>query len=500
MEVIPTVLRSRLAGLDLIGEGASARVFEVHNFRLRAFQDLPLAYKEYMNPSPETAAIAVNVMKFRDRLVQQHPRACRELDTFFAWPLELVEDDQSGDVCGFLMAMAEPAFCWDRGKLAGRPRTMDWLVVEDDRLQRINADPLAVTVADRLLLMTQLTFAFAILHAKGWVFGDLSFKNVAFRLNPPQILILDCDGTAELGDPRQYQQHTPFWDPPEYQGGQGQCDQDLRTDVYKLGLAIIRCLKPGPGATTTKGVGRLYGVLNNDGLDLVTRAISDDRDERPRSAKEIFTYLRQVTDQLLVPPRIGYAELLTPLVLMAPQGQEGRVAWAVEGATEISILIDESAPPVRSVAPADHLHECAFPVPRSGQVVILASNPYGMDRRIVGDVTLFEVPAFNASLGDLPIPVFPALGAVTVEVPGTPLPGPGHGLPGTPVITVPDVVIPMLSAPGATVPTLDVFPVTSALRIGRAVPRLARDPVRRVLKSRHKLANLNIMNRWKHHG
>ena len=34
-----------------------------------------------------------------------------------------------------------------------------------------------------------------------WVYGDLSFKNAAFAIRPPRMILLDCDGAADLGRP-----------------------------------------------------------------------------------------------------------------------------------------------------------------------------------------------------------------------------------------------------------------------------------------------------------
>ena len=75
-----------------------------------------------------------------------------------------------------------------------------------------------VTLTDRLLLMTQLAFAFAVLHKQGWVVGNFSWTNAAFALGPPRLMLFDCDDAASLSDQDRCQPHTPNWYPPECEG------------------------------------------------------------------------------------------------------------------------------------------------------------------------------------------------------------------------------------------------------------------------------------------
>ena len=491
--------RRDLSNLEFIARGSYGQVFRVHGYGLFGTGTEPLAYKQYLDLGANGAgAVAESVIGFRAELANTNHLVCRELDTYFAWPREPVMDEDTRRTSGFLMLLAEPEFFWTAGGLAGEPRTMEWLTVNADRLQAIGASPPDAT--DRLVLMTQLAFALALLHNQGWVFGDLSFRNVLFRLDPPRILLLDCDGAAELGDTRQDGKHTAWWYPPEYADGQGQLGQTLRTDVYKLGLAVLRCLTPGPGAASTWDVGRLHNVLDDEGVNLIKRATSADPDQRPQSAKEIFEYLRKATEPHLVPPRIGHAELLTPVVLMAPTGQEGRIAWQVKGATEVSVLVGESPSPAHTVSAGDHPAGCAFPVPESGKVTVVARNRYGTDRRVVGDVTLFEIPAFDANLGQLPTLDFPALAAFGVRLPAAPLSGPGDGLPGTPAIAIPDTAIPALHAPAVAIPTIAGLFADLVLGTGRPLVQFAGGAARLLLHSRRRLAGLRIPSMWKSHG
>ena len=177
------------------------------------------------------------------------------------------------------------------GGIEPRPREMSWLTATSDRRKAAGIDLRDVTRTERLIVLAQLVRTIALLHRHGWVFGDISSKNVVFKIDPPLIMLLDCDSAAPLSDLSRRQPSTPFWLPPELSGQPpSQSLQDDATDVYKLGLAIVRCLLPGPGATTTSYPGRLAGQLDAEGIGLVTRALSDDRSERP-SARELYDYL-----------------------------------------------------------------------------------------------------------------------------------------------------------------------------------------------------------------
>jgi serine/threonine protein kinase len=296
-----------------------------------------------------------------------------------------VYDDHTGETCGFLMPLAPDQFLWDRGIRVGRSRTLDWVTTTEDVWQLNQVDLSEVTATDRLFLMAQLVYAIAWLHMQGWVFGDLSYGNIAFAMYPqaPRVLIFDCDDALELADPQRGKQpQTPYWIAPECLVDPDLL-QDPVTDVYKLGLAVVRCLKPGKGTTTTYDVGRLDDILDAEGMALLTRTLSDDPARRPL-AKELFTYLNQVATPRMVPPLIERAELVTPLL---PPGSNARIHWRIEGAEQVNVYFGENPEElVRTVIPARAEGQCAFPVTRPGQVTVEASNRYGTRRLVIGDV------------------------------------------------------------------------------------------------------------------
>jgi len=482
-----------LTRLDLIAAGAYGQVFRVRGYSLRGeFRNVPLAYKQYKDLGGSgIGVVARTVMELREDLRKRNPRACGELDRFFAWPVDLVRHDQTGAVCGFLMPLAGKEFEGPAGSaLEGRILTMDYLLYDNARRNALGLPDVPLT--ERLLLMHELAAALDLLHKEGWVFGDLSFKNVAFALNPPRIKVMDCDGVTVLGTLGQSAKVTAFWDPPEWANGPH--EQNLKTDVFKLGLAIVRCLKPGLGATNTRDPGRLVNILDAEGVDLVTQALEDDPGKRP-PARKLFEYLKKVTDRHRVPPAIGSVELLTPLVLQSLQGQEGQVSWQIDGATEISVLLDDQQPPAATVGPVSHPAGCVFPVSRSAKVTVLAGNAYGTDQRVAGHVTLVEIPPFSVDTSQMPRPEFPALAAFGVNVPGLPLPGPGGGLPGAPSIAVPRPGTAAIPVPVKTeAPALGGFTLGTLLRAGRLVAGPVRNLAPFLMQCGRRVTGLRMTN------
>jgi hypothetical protein len=376
------------------------------------FSSTELAYKEYKASAPNLRQRGETV---RNSLVFRNSRSLNDLDLlnrYFAWPCELVLDDATREICGFLMPLADAEFSWERGRVKGQLRTLDWLAAPESLCQAngVVEDMATVTATDRLFLMTQLTSAVCWLHKSGWVFGDLSFNNVTFALpaGPRQarLMIFDCDDAAALANQQRPEQpHSPNWVPPECESGQ-QLEQDFETDVYKLGLAIIRCLKPEAGALSTKDVNRLAGILDDEGIALLRRALSPNRSERP-SAEDLLSYLEGVIRQLMISPKILDAELVSPLVL---RGANAQIIWQIERAEEIRVFVggDNLQNLVRQGTLVDYPDGCGFPVTQPGQVTVVAANRYGPTKRIIGNVAPFEIPPFGLDFGKLPQPKIPA--------------------------------------------------------------------------------------------
>ena len=409
------VRKTKLGQLTFLAEGSFGRVFRADQFTLRG-DPAPLAYKEFTSHEAAQARSAKAAVAFRGKL---SPGERAELDYYFAWPRALVHQTRR-KVCGVLMPLIpDEFFCRlpdpDSGQMTSRPREMGWLIASATQRQEARIDLGEVDHTERLLLLAQLVYAIGRLHKHGWVFGDLSFKNAVFALEPPRVMLLDCDAAAALTDTSRKQSSTPFWDPPECPlrpppGQHPQQDlQDTVTDTYKLGLAILRCLTPGKGSSTARSPEPVSQRLDAEGARLIARALAADRPSRP-AAKDLYTYLYTVTAPLIVPPEITTARLVTPVLL---RGQEARIEWHVSNATQVTI--SAGAGFTARVDPAAHPQGYTFRAAESGPVRLEAGSRYGSVTVDLGEIALFELPPFTVSIGGLPAPQIPALEGFSLE-------------------------------------------------------------------------------------
>ena len=287
-----TVSREQLGSLTQLGEGGFSKVYSVDQFSLPG-TSTRLAFKEFTTEHAAQARATHAAVAFRAELGFTE-RA--ELDRGTVWPRALVKNI-SGAISGYLMPLlSQEFFCRlvgeETGQLAWKPRHMSWLIARPETIQAAEIDLPNISFSERLVLLSQLAENIAFLHRHGWVFGDLSFNNAVFALDPLRMILLDCDGAAALDDPARRQYSTPFWEAPELRPSPSQL-QDNATDIYKLGLAILRCLTPGRGASSARSVARLNGRLGAEGTDLISRTLSEDPAVRP-TAGELHAYLRSM--------------------------------------------------------------------------------------------------------------------------------------------------------------------------------------------------------------
>ena len=293
------VEREELGPLEEIAEGAYAKVYYAPSYHLPG-DSAPIAYKEFTTDLARQAQSAENAVSFRDLL---NPADRADLDNFTVWPRVVVEEQ--GTVVGLVMPLIPDEFFFETirhstGVKTAKLREMQWLIATPSQLAA-NGITAEFDYTERLMLLGQLVYAIGLLHQHGWVYGDLSFKNAAFAVSPPRMILLDCDGAADIRDLRRKQSHSLGWDPPEC----AQVNiQDQATDVYKLGLAILRCLNPGKGAATMRDPSRLAGRLDAAGAALVARAVDPDPARRP-AARELYAYVNEVIpdpQKAMMPP------------------------------------------------------------------------------------------------------------------------------------------------------------------------------------------------------
>ncbi|HVY09526.1 MAG TPA: hypothetical protein VHB18_05215 [Mycobacteriales bacterium] len=387
-----------LGPLTFLAKGSFGEVYRV----IDQHPDVPgaLAYKKFTCEVAQQARSAKRVVDFRASLSASERDS---LDGFAAWPLALVTDS-AGDVCGLIMCLLEPEYFCERidpdtRKLSSQPREMSWLITTAEQRKAAKIDLPGIDLTDRLILLAKLVYAIGWLHKRGWVLGDLSFKNVAFSLDPLEVKLLDCDGVAEVRNLARNQSSTPFWDPPECPiagPSKGLHLQDQVTDVYKLGLAILRCLTPGKGASNARSVGRMTDELDATGRDLLARALDADRANRP-TAKELYDLLRAAVAQRVSVPVVTVAHLAQKVVL---RGMDTRLVWSIKGAAKARILLTNGV--TIDVDPDANPAGYTFCPGASGPVTVEAENKYGSVTVECGDVTLYELPAFDLPAGLIP--------------------------------------------------------------------------------------------------
>ena len=433
------VEKKSLGQLDPLAEGGFGKVYRTGYHLPNDAADL--VYKEFTRDHSLQAGSARAAVSFRDGL---NPADKAELDSRTVWPRALVEEPR-GTVKGLLMPLIPHEFFErmmdsDTGAMKDQPLEWSWLAASARQRAAAQLALRDVDKLERLVLLGKLIYPIAWLHKQGWVFGDVSFRNAVFTLDPPRVLLLDCDGAAPLSDRNRRQATTPFWEPPEFQPGTHNNLQDKRTDVYKLGLAILRCMAPGKGAASAKSPDRVIGALDAEGERLVADAVHRDPDKRP-VARQLYDYFyRTVTAQIL-PPEVTMARLKNPYRV---RGQDVRIDWQISNGTTVTVISGSQRLVVNLAQRPDGY---AFRPDESGPVAIEVASRFGSIRVELGDVTLFEIPPFKVNFDLLPTPQVPRL-------PALPMAALDRVIAGAPGVRLPAI---------PAVPSLDTFGLIQAL-------------------------------------
>jgi serine/threonine protein kinase len=442
----------RLGPMVKVASGGVGTVYWLTSFTLPGHSG-PLAYKD-VHGAPmlkdqqrrEAIASMVAAVAIREAMNSADQDA---LDRYTTWPLVTVE--QGGSTVGIVMPLLEDDF-FVTAKPAGGQSTrrvfeFAYLSTSDTYMKNMGIDrtPMNDPLV-RLSLSAQLAFAIGLLHKHNIVYGDLSLKNAAVAGNPPRLRLLDCDAAADLNDQARKQMHSPSFIPPEI-ANKSQKLQDLGTDVYKLGLCILRSLVTGQGVTQLKDARALgrNNTLDAAGVDLVGRAVSDVRGDRP-TAKELCVYLEQTILARAHPPVIQEANLNRGAM---PRGTDVVVTWRVDGATRLRIL-GPNGLVVDIDRPDGHPKGYSITPPGSGDVVVEATNKYGTGELTAGYVSLYDLPSVDYP--KLPSPQVPAVPAVQI-------PAVLSALPPRPVVTTATHPVPRLDAPDLSPLLAQIGPV-----------------------------------------
>jgi hypothetical protein len=378
---------------DVIGTGGQARVVDLPGFRLPDVSG-PLVYKRYKQPLTSSAGL--------DTIVSTRPglsRADRDrLDAMTTWPLRIVAEQ--GAVHGIVMPRISTAYVDDvhmPGTGDTRPglREVQNLFIDPDTAQWLGR-PVPSGV-QRLQLCRDFAAVLMFLHQElNFVFGDISATNEVFRLDTqPMVMFLDCDGLRRPGSVGSTDQlNTPDWIPPE---GSGLTEP---TDLYKLGLFILRCLTPGPFCSTSTDPARALSELDAEGGDLLRRALSTDPQDRP-SAAEWHRRLSIMLGEPVNPPTIRHAALDRQFVCT---GQPVTVTWEAENATSVEAITNVDRQRADGGPGSGAISVSAD---RTCFVLLRVHNDLGTAEELLGPVTVVEAPRLGYApvlMPELPLP------------------------------------------------------------------------------------------------
>lgn len=306
--------RSELGPLGpRLGAGGQAVVYLLPELRLPDAQG-QLVYKEYKGSQVSPHGLRA-IVRVRSRM-PENLRA--QLDAVAAWPARVVRD--AGAIRGVVMPLIPDSFFQARtlpsGKAGRHPREVQNLFVAPSVAVRIGM-PL-VSFAERFAICRDLARALAFLHEHQIVFGDVNAKNALFRMHPePTVMLVDCDAVRIRGSaPVVRQLNAPDWAPPE-----GDVLTQA-TDVYKLGLFVVRVLSPGPQASVARDPARTAAALDREGLQLLAATLGPAGRGRP-PVSAWYSYFRKRTPARRTADVVAPTPSAAPVRAVAPQRTSG---------------------------------------------------------------------------------------------------------------------------------------------------------------------------------
>lgn len=350
----------------IIGSGGFA---DTHLVNAPVGSGLPadVVYKRWRAGATSQDAVHVTqLIEFRKRL----SIADRSfLDSIAAWPLELV--GSGGIASGFLMPCAPKVFMYHDNARGLTTAAIGLLYAKAQRGRKAGAFvPFDGDLVSRLTITAQLAYALSWLHDRGAVFGDISHVNELFTIKGhPRIYLIDTDGIS-IPSSRIPQANTPNYIPPE--SSKSGAGASRATDVYKFTLAMVRILAhPRAQLSQTASPDFLVGILDQEGLDLVTRGLAARPQDRPTLA-ELYGYLYRFVGVQLSPPRITSVRIDPEYAI---QGDAVHVSIDVDGAEGVAVLSPDGI--VARGLRGSHL-VVPFRALTGGVVVVGAMNAHGL--------------------------------------------------------------------------------------------------------------------------
>lgn len=280
---------SQLGSRKEIGTGGMARVYSLPELFLPEAPNASWVYKKFR---PKVRPIAPYGLESLVRLLDEMPQAQNAaMQRHFNWPVRVVTDQEAG-ASGVILPLLADSYFLDLRLSSGvrkrKPAELQFLFMDAHYCARVGAPN--VDDAQRREICRSLAYAMALLDRASVVYGDLSARNVLFRVSPrPGVMLVDCDAARCQGDTAAFgkQPHSPDWEPPEAvrarkrRDGASYSIQNKATDRYKLGVAILRILTPGEGCSVNTDPSAAKRLLPKRIYTLLVRSLSDDPDARP---------------------------------------------------------------------------------------------------------------------------------------------------------------------------------------------------------------------------
>ncbi len=402
---------------DLLGEGALGAVYRT-TYELPNYQGA-LAYKEILKSVPVNKQ-QQGLRDMRRAVLLRQSLSARDrayLDQYSAWPLEMVTE--AGRDVGCLLPLIPSSFFMHLSPVGGAskdvPRGLEWISAPETLCRKAGIPQAEFEefseMVSVLAVFAKLIFVIGLLHRHGMVYGDISLKNAVFAMNPPRVMLLDCDSVAPQADLNRHQMNSPFLFAPESlapgsnrhaRGNSGL--QDARTDVFKLGCLVARGLSRGSGATQLRSAKHLKSELNAATFQILEKALNENPNTRP-SAKDLFTAIVEFVQVKSTPPLIKSFYGVSTVV---PRGSDVTFLWEAENASTARIYgpngYAQDVDPAwgQYSLPSIHSGKYLLEVRRKGYVVTQESD----------FIQVFEVPQFDVTSNHLLVPNIPSIQAV----------------------------------------------------------------------------------------
>jgi hypothetical protein len=344
------------------------------------------------------------------------PRDLRDrLDRVMSWPVRTVTEH--GELRGAVHRRVPAPFQHDltlpSGRVSRVPREAQFLFVAPARATALGLPELGEQARLRICLALATALELAHEPPLQLVVGGIDARSMLYSTgsgdpdDEPAVLFADCDGVRlrdSSAPPRPVT--SPAWDPLT--------DPDTATragDLYKLGLFVLRCLRPGPFGSVLRDPDAAAGALDPVGTALLRRALAPSGADRP-SAEEWRSYLSHRLGRAVDPPRITDAALDRTIVAA---GEPVTVRWTASEAASVELTAPGLTPIRTGGWPLSGVFEVR--PARTGRLLLTARNELGEHTRVVGPVAVVDVPR----IGSLPVPV-PDVAWPLPQVDAPPLP------------------------------------------------------------------------------